>query len=344
MAGSYTKCANSYRLRFTYKGKTYSKTIKLSKGQKIERELDKFVEEIKDGNNISSNINFIIFAQKWLDDYAKPNLRERTVQGYKDYLNLRLIPYFGNMNLSDIQLYDIQKFVNSLSSTLSSETIRKYKNCLSCIFNYAVRWNFLKFNPCNGVIIPKGLDTSVKPVFLTKDEVKQLLIYLNKEELKYQIIVRLALQCGLRRSEILALTWKAIDFNNCTISIFQATSTIKGIGTIVSGTKNESSIRTIHVKKEILDLIKKLPKENELIFGYIHNDTVTKWFNKFLKKYNLKHMRFHDLRHTHATLLIANGIDMKTVSSRLGHSNISTTMNIYTHTLSENDKKASEII
>ena len=344
MAGSYTKRGNSYRLRFTYKGKTYSKTIKLNKGQKIERELDKFVEEIKDGNNISSNINFITFAQKWLDDYAKPNLRERTVQGYKDYLNLRLIPYFGNMNLSDIQLYDIQKFVNSLSSTLSSETIRKYKNCLSCIFNYAVRWNFLKFNPCNGVIIPKGLDTSVKPVFLTKDEVKQLLIYLNKEELKYQIIVRLALQCGLRRSEILALTWKAIDFNNCTISIFQATSTIKGIGTIVSGTKNESSIRTIHVKKEILDLIKKLPKENELIFGYIHNDTVTKWFNKFLKKYNLKHMRFHDLRHTHATLLIANGIDMKTVSSRLGHSNISTTMNIYTHTLSENDKKASEII
>ena len=206
MAGSYTKRANSYRLRFTYKGKTYSKTIKLSKGQKIERELDKFVEEIKNGNNISSNINFITFAQKWLDDYAKPNLRERTVQGYKDYLNLRLIPYFGNMNLSDIQLYDIQKFVNSLSSTLSSETIRKYKNCLSCIFNYAVRWNFLKFNPCNGVIIPKGLDTSVKPVFLTKDEVKQLLIYLNKEELKYQIIVRLALQCGLRRSEILALT------------------------------------------------------------------------------------------------------------------------------------------
>lgn len=344
MAGSYIKRGNSYRLRFTYKGKTYSKTIKLNKGQKIERELDKFVEEIKDGNNISSNINFIIFAQKWLDDYAKPNLRERTVQGYKDYLNLRLIPYFGNMNLSDIQLYDIQKFVNSLSSTLSSETIRKYKNCLSCIFNYAVKWNFLKFNPCNGVIVPKGLDTSVKPVFLTKDEVKQLLICLNKEELKYQIIVRLALQCGLRRSEILALTWKAIDFNNCTISIFQATSTIKGIGTIVSGTKNESSIRTIHVKKEILDLIKKLPKENELIFGYIHNDTVTKWFNKFLKKYNLKHMRFHDLRHTHATLLIANGIDMKTVSSRLGHSNISTTMNIYTHTLSENDKKASEII
>lgn len=344
MAGSYTKRGNSYRLRFTYKGKTYSKTIKLNKGQKIERELDKFVEEIKDGNNISSNINFIIFAQKWLDDYAKPNLRERTVQGYKDYLNLRLIPYFGNMNLSDIQLYDIQKFVNSLSSTLSSETIRKYKNCLSCIFNYAVRWNFLKFNPCNGVIIPKGLDTSVKPVFLTKDEVEQLLLYLNTEDLKHQIIVRLALQCGLRRSEILGLTWNAIDFKNNTISIYQATTTIRGVGTVISDTKNQSSIRTIYVKDEIIELLKKLPKETELIFNGISNNAVSKWFKRFIEKNNLKHMRFHDLRHTHATLLIANGIDMKTVSSRLGHSNISTTMNIYTHVLSENDKKASEVI
>ena len=344
MAGSYTKRANSYRLRFTYKGKTYSKTIKLSKGQKIERELDKFVEEIKNGNNISSNINFITFAQKWLDDYAKPNLRERTVQGYKDYLNLRLIPYFGNMNLSDIQLYDIQKFVNSLSSTLSSETIRKYKNCLSCIFNYAVRWNFLKFNPCNGVIIPKGLDTSIKPVFLTKDEVEQLLIYLTKEDLKHQIIVRLALQCGLRRSEILGLTWNAIDFKNNTISIYQATTTIRGVGTVISDTKNQSSIRTIYVKDEIIELLKKLPKETELIFKGISNNAVSKWFKRFIEKSNLKHMRFHDLRHTHATLLIANGIDMKTVSSRLGHSNISTTMNIYTHVLSENDKKASEVI
>ena len=344
MAGSYTKRANSYRLRFTYKGKTHSKTIKLSKGQKIERELDKFVEEIKNGNNISSNINFITFAQKWLDDYAKPNLRERTVQGYKDYLNLRLIPYFGNMNLSDIQLYDIQKFVNSLSSTLSSETIRKYKNCLSCIFNYAVRWNFLKFNPCNGVIIPKGLDTSIKPVFLTKDEVEQLLIYLTKEDLKHQIIVRLALQCGLRRSEILGLTWNAIDFKNNTISIYQATTTIRGVGTVISDTKNQSSIRTIYVKDEIIELLKKLPKETELIFKGISNNAVSKWFKRFIEKNHLKHMRFHDLRHTHATLLIANGIDMKTVSSRLGHSNISTTMNIYTHVLSENDKKASEVI
>lgn len=344
MAGSYDKRGDKYRLRFIYKGITHSKTIQLQKGQRIEIELAKFVEEIKESQTQNGNIKFINFAQKWLDDYARVNLRERTIQGYKDYLNLRLVPYFGNMKLSDIQLYDIQKFLNSLSKELSSETIKKYKNCLSGIFNFAVKWGFLKYNPCIGVTIPKGLNTSVTPVFLEPEEVERLLFYLSKEEIKYQIIVRLALQCGMRRSEILGLTWNAIDFVNQTISIKQATTTIRGVGTIISDTKNESSKRTIFVKKEILDLIEKLPNNNELIFGYMHNDTVTKWFSRFLKKNNLKHMRFHDLRHTHATLLIANGIDMKTVSSRLGHSNISTTMNIYTHTLSEKDKIASEVI
>lgn len=344
MAGSYEKRGDNYRLRFTYKGKSYYKTIKLGRGQKIDYELQKFVDEIINNKMINSNINFLAFSQKWLNDYAKPNLRERTVQGYKDYLNLRLIPYFGDMSLSDIQLYDIQKFLNSLTSSLSTESIKKYKNCLSCIFKYAVIWKFLKYNPCVGVVIPKGLNTSITPVFLTKEETEQLLSCLSTEPLKYQIIVRLALQCGMRRSEILGLTWKAINFKEKTISIFQATSVIKGKGTIISDTKNTSSIRTIYVKEEILDLIKLLPKNEDLIFGYMHNDTVTTWFNKFLKRNNLKHMRFHDLRHTHATLLIANNIDMKTVSARLGHSNISTTMNIYTHVLSENDKRASELI
>lgn len=344
MAGSYTQRGDSYRLRYTYKGRSYNKTIKLNKGQKIERELNRFVIEVQNGQISNKSISFLSFAQKWMNDYVKPNLKERTIQCYKDYLNLRLVPYFGNMRLADIELYDIQKFINSLSTELSSASIKKYKYCLSNMFRNAIKWNFIKYNPCNGVTIPKGLDTSIKPTFLTKDEVNQLLICLNNEDLKYQIIVRLALQCGLRRSEILGLPWKAINFEENTISIFQATSTVKGIGTVISTTKTIGSIRTIYAKQEILDLIKKLPKNHELIFGYIHNDTISKWFNHFLKRNNLKHMRFHDLRHTHATLLIANGIDMKTVSARLGHSTISTTMDIYTHPLAEKDKIASNII
>lgn len=343
MAGSYTIRGDSYRLRYRYKGQNFTKTIKLNKGQKIDIELQKFVEEVENKEIINSKIGFIDFAQKWINDYARVNLRERTVNGYLDYINLRLAPYFQNKYIKDIELYDVQKFLNSLTNELSTATIRKYKNCLSCMFKYAVRWNFLKYNPCNGVIVPKGKKSNTQPSFLDKNEAQQLLDCLKEEPLKYQVIVRLALQCGLRRSEILALTWKAIDFSNNTISIFQATSTLKG-GTVISETKNKSSIRTIYANPDLIELIKTLPNTHNLILGYMHNDTVTKWFSKFLKKHNLKHIRFHDLRHTHATLLIANNVDMKTVSHRLGHSNISTTMNIYTHPLAENDLIASKII
>ena len=144
MAGSYTIRGDSYRLRYRYKGQNFTKTIKLNKGQKIDIELQKFVEEVENKEIINSKIGFIDFAQKWINDYARVNLRERTVNGYLDYINLRLAPYFQNKYIKDIELYDVQKFLNSLTDELSTTTIKKYKNCLSCMFKYAVRWNFLK--------------------------------------------------------------------------------------------------------------------------------------------------------------------------------------------------------
>ena len=121
-------------------------------------------------------------------------------------------------------------------------------------------------------------------------------------------------------------------------------SYLKGEGQIIKETKNKSSNRIIYANKDLINLINNLPRTNEYIFNKEHIDNVTKWFNRFLIRHNLKHMRFHDLRHTHATLLISNNVNMKVVSTRLGHSSINTTLNLYTHTLSEDDKKASEII
>ena len=128
------------------------------------------------------------------------------------------------------------------------------------------------------------------------------------------------------------------------ININKTLSYLNGEGQIIADTKNESSKRIIYANEVIINLISSLPKKDDFIFNKEHIDDITKWFNRFLKRYNLKHMRFHDLRHTHATLLISNGINMKVVSSRLGHSSINTTLNLYTHTLSEDDKIASNII
>lgn len=343
MAGSYEKRGNSYRLVYMQNGKKYTKTIKCDK-KSVQEELARFIIEIKDKNCPTSSITFIKYSQKWLDEYARPKLALKTIQGYKDYLNNRILPELGGMKLQNIKAYNIQQFLNNLTNELSTCSIKKYKALLSIMFNTAVKWQIIDFNPCIYVDIPKGKDVKVEPVFLNDIEAKQILDCLKNEPLKYQIMVRLALQCGMRRSEILGLAWTDIDFDNNTININKALSYLKGEGQIIKETKNKSSNRIIYANKDLINLINNLPRNNEYIFNKEHIDNVTKWFNRFLIRHSLKHMRFHDLRHTHATLLISNNVNMKVVSTRLGHSSINTTLNLYTHTLSEDDKKASEII
>lgn len=343
MAGSYEKRGNSYRLVYMLDGKKHTKTVRCS-DKEVKEELARFVIETKDKICPTSSITFNKYAQKWLDEYARPKLAQRTIQGYKDYLNNRILPEIGGMQLQNIKAYSIQQFLNSLTSELSTCSIKKYKALLSIMFNTAVKWQIIDFNPCIYVDIPKGKDVKIKPVFLDKKEAENLLKCLENEPLKYQAIVRLALQCGMRRSEIVGLSWGDIDSENNTININKALSYLKGKGQIIKETKNKSSTRIIYANKDLINLINKLPHTSEYIFNKEHIDNITKWFNRFLKRHNLKHMRFHDLRHTHATLLISNGVNMKVVSSRLGHSSINTTLNLYTHTLSEDDKKASEII
>lgn len=344
MAGSYRKRGKTYLFEYRYKGKYYNKTVKLPDNvteKQIQNYLNRFCIDIEDNIKPRSNINFSSFAQKWLDEYARVNLSERTVVTYINILNSRILPYFNNRQLNDIESYDIQCFLNSFKNTLKSNTIKKYKDLLSKIFNTSIKWGLIKNNPCYMIEIPKGKQNNFKPIFLDKDEYEKLLECLNNEPTKYQVIIQLALKCGLRRSEISALEWKNIDFKNNTISIEKAMSYIRGSGQILKETKTKTSCRTIHISKSLINLIDKLERKTELVFNYEHIDNITKWFNRFLKKYNLKYMRFHDLRHTHATILISNNVNMKTVSSRLGHANISTTLDIYTHSLNEDDKKAS---
>lgn len=343
MAGSFRKRGSKYFLEYMYKGKKYTKTVECL-DKDVKEELMRFVISIKDKVSPTSSISLINYSQKWLDEYAKPKLSLKTIQGYKDYLNNRIIPYFGNIKLKDIKAYNIQQFLNSLTSELSTCSIKKYKALLSVMLNTAVKWQIIDFNPCVYVDLPKGKNNKVIPVFLTKEEANNLLNCLHAEDLKYQIIVRLALQCGMRRSEIVGLTWNDIDFTNNTININKTLSYLKGQGQIVANTKNESSKRIIYANEDLIRLICTLPQNSNFLFNKEHIDDITKWFNRFLKRHNLRHMRFHDLRHTHATLLISGGVNMKTVSTRLGHSSINTTLNLYTHSLNEDDKKASEII
>ena len=119
MAGSYRKRGNSYFLEYMYRGKRYSKTVICSE-KEIKEELARFVIETKDKICPTSSITLKNYSQKWLDEYARPKLAKKTIQGYKDYLNNRILPELGGMKLQNIKAYSIQQFLNSLTSELSN--------------------------------------------------------------------------------------------------------------------------------------------------------------------------------------------------------------------------------
>ena len=333
---------NKYRLQYMFKGKRHSKTIEKCGPILLDREKLKFMNEVHSKDD-GSNLMFVDFTEQWMQDYAEVRLQPKTITAYEQYLRTYINPYFKDKKLIDISAYDITRFLNTLTH-LTTCTIKKYKTLLSCIFSTAEKWDLIKYNPIHKVTLPKGKPSTVHPTFLTQDEVNILLEKLKDVCPKYQAIILLALKGGLRRGEILGLTWNNINFNEKTITITQSVCSTKYSGLIVKDTKNVSSHRTIYVSDDILNAISQLPHKDNLVFGLLDPDAVTRWFKRFLKLNNLKDIRFHDLRHTHATLLIANNVNIKTVSARLGHSQISTTMNIYTHALSSEDKIASMVI
>lgn len=186
---------------------------------------------------------------------------------------------------------------------------------------------------------------------------------LEKASIKYKCFVILAMLGGFRRGEIVGLHWDNVDFKNHKITINRSAYYLSGNGVNEKTPKTDSSVRTVVVPKICFELLKQWRAEqgkmrlalvdkwhgSENIFttddGNIMNPaTVPKWFSEFLKKNNFPHIRFHDLRHTFATLLISMNIDVQTVSHKLGHASATTTMNFYVHDLESTDKASAELL
>jgi integrase len=188
-----------------------------------------------------------------------------------------------------------------------------------------------------------------------------LLKALETEPLKHKLLVYLALATGLRRGELMGLEWKDINFAQSTLEVRQCSQYLPGKGSFTKDPKNELSQRVIAIPHSVMAMLKQFKKqqaEERLKVGDLwqgsdrifttwdgqpaHPEWPSQWFSKFIKKHGLPHLTFHGLRHTSATMLIGQGVNMKEVSSRLGHSNISTTMDIYADSLKSADKDAAE--
>lgn len=240
---------------------------------------------------------------------------------------------------------------------LSQQTLLHHYKLLNSILNKAIKWRYILHNPVNGANDYCPHVEHVEKAFLNNEEIGKMLKLIESESLKYQAAVYIAVLGGLRLGEIIALKWADIDVETGKLSITKAGQYVSGIGNFEKKPKNDSSIRTVMLPEIALDKLRKLQAEQtiekeDLGNQWIEEDniftqwngkrisygTISHWFGQWIATTDLPDVTFHGLRHSHASLLIANGEDIARVSKRLGHSRISTTLDIYTHADSKKDE------
>lgn len=228
---------------------------------------------------------------------------------------------------------------------LSNNTIRNYHTLLSSMFNTAVNWQVIPSNPCERVKPPKQVPA--KERFLDEVQAAELLRALESAPFQYSVMIQVLLYTGLRRGELLGLEWSDIDFYKNLLSVNRVSYYITEKGLYTDTPKTEKSRRTIKMSDNLVQLLKefkqyqqeqaaalgdKWEKSNRLFTNAtgapLNPDRLTSWFNAFVKKNGLPDISVHSLRHTNATLMIQQGVNVKAISSRLGHAKTTTTINI----------------
>lgn len=317
---------------------------------KREAELAKsaFVLNVKENGYFESKkIVFGDFLTEWLESIYKNQVQETTYERGVTIINLHLLPAFKHRSIDEITTYDLQCFFNQKHSDgLSPAYLRKIKSFVQMSLEVAFDWELITKNPASKVRLPK-LVNEVKETW-SADDVSLFLE--NCEDLKWKVAFRILLETGIRRGEVLALKWSNIDFDNFLLYVKESLARSKNSGLYFKSPKTRSSIRTISISSNLVNLLTELKQEQQLIQNIMgasygqHNLVIStedgkpldprnlyRKFKDITNAIGLPNIPLHGLRHTNATLLMKNGVHPKVISSRLGHSKISTTMNIYTH-------------
>lgn len=373
----------------------------------LEKFVYEFEEKVKNGNCIrGEKITLEKFVQEWVDAFAVSQLEKTTYTAYMDTIEKIILPHLGQMKLSKIKPYHIEKFYIALTQDharrdgkpggYSYGSICRFRIILSSILSCAEHWELIESNPCRKARLPKQSEQKEKVKCFTADQAKRFLKYVDDccEQLKprllpgqthtsfadsnayvlqmqYQAFFQIAIFGGLRRGEILALEWKNIDFEHSKIHIKQSAYYVKG-EIIIKAPKTKDSVRFVTVPHCVLNILEDYQKEQDSykkrlgsrwkgknwLFiqadgSIMHVNTPYNKFHKLIKEYNqnaskeewLPILSLHDLRHTNASLLVrSNKVDTKTISKKLGHSDMTTTMRYYIHSYEESEQETAEIL
>lgn len=324
--------------------------------RKAESELARLRAEFeppKEVGDLSSDMLFADYLLEWLE-IAKGRLAVATYSSYAAMINKPIGPYFRqrNLTLRELEARHLQMFYSEMLRKVKPNTVIHYHAIIHSALKYAVKTDMLVQNVADKVDRPKK--NSFQPVFLSAEEMQKMFEALRGTKLELPVLV--AAFYGFRRGEVLGLKWDAIDFERGTISVIRTvtTITVDGKQTEIEqqSAKTKSSLRTLPLIgsfREYFLQVKEAQELNKQVCGNCYNyeydgfvfvdelgermrvDYLTNAFPKFLESHGLRRMRFHDLRHSCASLLLANGVPLKHIQEWLGHSDFTTTANIYAH-------------
>lgn len=303
------------------------------------------------------------YLDKWLKEYASTNVRYSTYKRYEQIVRVHIKPYMGNCELSKLNPLTIQEFYTHCKEKLnnSSTTIRHYHSMLHKALKQAVSWRLISINPADAVQAPKNAERQLQ--VYNQDELNRLLDRLKSMSVYYATM--LSATTGMRLGEVAGLTWDKVDLDKGIIYVEKQLQEVNGTLELLP-LKSKSSNRKIVLLDFTIKELKRLKieqKENKLQYSEYYQgsnfvirqketglpydpDYISRNFRRTLKEYGIceqlqiPYIRFHDLRHTHATLMLKANIHPKIVAERLGHSSINLTLNTYSHVLPDMQQEA----
>lgn len=310
-------------------------------GQDAKRKLNEFITKLESGDYSDiSKITLEGWLKKFLEVYCA-HLAETTKEGYENYIFNHIIPVLGRLKLNEVKPLHIQRFYNEeREKGYSGTTILQEHRILHKAFKKAIGDGLISKNPCDGVDAPKPDDYN--PTVYTEEQFTSLLDKLKGHRMEAFILI--AGMCGLRRGELLGLTWQDIDLDKGIISVKRnVVPTSKG--NITKKPKTKKSEREIAIPSIIIPRLRQLRGIGKIftrLDGIEYNPgSVSRMFKEFLKKNGLPHIRLHDLRHFNCTMMLKYGVSEKEAQERSGHSN-PIMLRKYQHILEDMDKQSAD--
>lgn len=328
-----------------------------------------YEKSCKEGKASDSKMRFSTYFDYVLELKEHNGVKHGTIVRYKE-LAERILPEIGHYKLQDIHTKDLNALVLKLSkapnkktgSPLSPKTVIEHHRLISTVLQQAVKEGLIPFNPSNNVTLPKVSKPEVN--YYQPETISAITAALNSEDIKWRTLVTFLMISGARRGEILGLKWDRVNFDKNEIYICNNVVYTPDRGIYEETPKTKRSQRYISMPPETMSLLRayrkyQIEKRMQYAQGYyedngfvfcqdngkpLHPDSVNDFLRRFSQRHDLPHLNPHAFRHTMTSLLFFNGLDVVSISARLGHANVSTTENAYAHVIESANSRSADLL